>query len=250
MKNLRPLKRQNSHFKRCAFLFLLFNTFFLFGQESEFIRGKLLDAQTQEPIPFATIRLKSRAMGVISNQDGGFRIPKKFEQLGDAIIISCMGYEKREMSLGKLSPEHINIIRLVPGVLELSEAVVSAKKKRPLTARQIVRRAIRNIPENYPQKPFSTIGYYRDYQMEEDQYINLNEAILEVFDEGFNTPDQANTKVRIYDYQENTKFKRDTLPLQPYNYEKWSKVIDKAYLSGYGGNEFTILRIHDAIRNY
>ena len=32
--------------------------------------------------------------------------------------------------------------------------------------------------------------------------------------------------------------------------KKYKKYIDKAYLFNYGGNEFTILRIHDAIRNF
>ncbi|MEX0291344.1 MAG: carboxypeptidase-like regulatory domain-containing protein [Flavobacteriaceae bacterium] len=232
-----------------AFLLLSVNST-IHAQETEFLRGKLLDAQTQEPIPFATIRLKNRAVGVISNQDGGFRIPKKFEQMGDTVVISSMGYFKIELLLTKLSPVDINVLELKPGLFKLSETVVSAKKKRPLTARRIVRRAIRAIPENYPQKPFSTIGYYRDYQLEEQQYINLNEAILEVYDAGFSSVDSATTKVRLFEYKQNLEFERDTLADDPYNYQSLRKVVDNAYLSGHGGNEFTILRVHDAIRNY
>jgi hypothetical protein len=75
---------------------------------------------------------------------------------------------------------------------------------------------------------------------------------LEVFDEGFDTTDSVMTKVKIFDYLENTDFKRDTSALKPYDYQfkAGRKVIDKAFLPSYGGNEFTILRVHDALRNY
>lgn len=229
----------------CLFLFLTPS----WGQQ-EFIRGKLLDDQTGEPVVFATIRIKEKAVGVISNQDGGFRIPKRFQELGDILIISSMGYQQKEISISRLSPEHINIIRLAHGVLELSEAVITAKKKRRLSARRIVKNAIANIERNYPQNPFSTIGYYRDYQLREGNYVNLNEAVLEVFDQGFSRLDSATTKVRIYDYRRNTDFARDTLADDPYDYERLQKIVDNAYLNSYGGNEFSILRVHDALRNY
>ncbi|WP_425236211.1 carboxypeptidase-like regulatory domain-containing protein [Ulvibacterium sp.] len=218
--------------------------------QQEFIQGKLLDAQTGEPVVFATIRVKDRAKGVISNQDGGFRIPTRFKELGDVLIISSMGYQKREIPIGGLSPEHINIIRLTPGVLNLSEAVVTGQKKRKLSARRIVRKALANMERNYPLNTFSTIGYYRDYQLKQGNYVNLNEAVLEVFDQGFSRIDSATTKVRIYDYKRNTDFERDTLAEDPYDYRRLLKIVDNAYLDSYGGNEFSILRVHDAIRNY
>ncbi|RKN79927.1 carboxypeptidase-like regulatory domain-containing protein [Ulvibacterium marinum] len=223
----------------------------LWGQQ-EFIRGKLLDVQTGEPVVFATIRIKGKAVGVISNQDGGFRIPKKFKELGDVLVISSMGYQKKEIPIAGLSSEDINIVRLFQGVLELSEAVVTARKKRRRPSpRRIVRKAIEAIPVNFPQNAFSTIGYYRDYQLnQKNEYINLNEAIIEVFDEGFDELDHKTSQVRIYDYKRNEDFKRYSLAEQRYNYQTQQKVINNAFLPDYGGNEFIILRIHDALRNH
>ncbi len=221
----------------------------IWGQE--FIKGKLLDVQTDEPVVFATIRIKGKAVGVISNQDGSFRIPKKFKELGDVLVISSMGYQKKEIPIVGLSSEDINIVRLFQGVLELSEAVVTAKKKRRLSPTRIVRKAIEAIPVNFPQNAFSTIGYYRDYQLnQENEYINLNEAILEVFDEGFDELDHKTSQVRIYDYKRNEDFERYSLAEQRYNYRTQQKVINNAFLPDYGGNEFIILRIHDALRNH
>ncbi|MBT8185697.1 MAG: carboxypeptidase-like regulatory domain-containing protein [Eudoraea sp.] len=222
------------------------------SQQPEYIIGKLTDAKTQEPIAFASIRIKDRALGIISNTDGSFKIPLRYQEYGDIIEISSMGYQTKEILIQDFSVDELNDVRLQPATLALEEAVVTAEKKKELTARQIVRSAIRSISENYPVEPFSTVGYYRDYQLDSLQYVNLNEAILEVFDEGFDTTDSVTTRVKIYDYLENTDFKRDTLALQSYNYQSKEglKVIDKAYLSSHGGNEFTILRVHDALRNY
>ncbi|MGB5371135.1 MAG: carboxypeptidase-like regulatory domain-containing protein [Flavobacteriaceae bacterium] len=234
---------------RAFTLLLLLSVWSTFGQQ-DFLRGRLLDAQTQEPIPFATVRVKGYALGVISNSDGGFQIPQRFKDLGGDLVISCMGYETREIPLAAFLPDQIAIVRLGPGVLQLSEAVVRAEKKRRLSAIQIVRRAIKAIPENYPMRAFATIGYYRDYQLKKDKYVNLNEAILEVTDLGFGSYDHLSSKVRIYDYQSNKTFAQDFRGKFKYDYKSFNKFIDKAYLYGYGGNEFTILRIHDAIRNY
>lgn len=220
------------------------------GAQGEYLNGRLVDAVTKEPVPFATIAIKGRAVGVITNKDGGFKVPEKFRKIGDTLEISSMGYQTRQLLLSSLTPDEINDIPISPRVLQLQEAILEARKKNPLTAREIVQRAIEVIPDNFPMTPFSTIGYYRDYQLKNDAYINLNEAIFEVFDQGFKALNFETTKVSIYEYRANEDFDRDTLALVPYDYVGYGKVINNAFLSGYGGNEFTILQIHDAIRNY
>ncbi|WP_297694953.1 carboxypeptidase-like regulatory domain-containing protein, partial [uncultured Eudoraea sp.] len=209
------------------------------AQQSEFLYGKVIDAKTKEPIPFATIRILNKAVGVISNDDGGFVIPLKFKEIGEILEISSMGFGAQKIFISALASDQINLIMLLPKAIELQEVTVAAKKRRKLTAFEIVKKSIAAIPGNYPMKSFSTVGYYREYQKKGNRYINLNEAILGVFDEGFNTSDNEFTAVRIYDYRENRDFERDTIALEPYNYINGIKVIDKAFLWNYGGNEFT-----------
>ncbi len=218
--------------------------------QSDFLHGKLIDAQTIEPVVFATVRVKDRAIGVVSNMDGSFRIPEKFKNYGDTLEISSMGYKKRLIAISTLPVGKVQRVYLQPGVFELQETIVRAKRKRRLSARAIVRRAVKNIKNNYPRSPFSTVGYYRDYQLKEDKYINLNEAIMEVYDSGFHQVDSATSKVRIYEYRPNFDFERDSLADNLYDYGSREKIIEDAYLPDYHGNEFSILRVHDAIRNY
>ena len=231
------------------FLWVLLVPFMSFSQD-DFLQGKLIDGHSKEPVSFATVRVKGRAMGVVSNMDGSFRIPQRFKVYNDTLEISSMGYKKRKILISNLPSEGVRRIYLQPSVFELQETVVEAKKKRRLSARAIVRRAIKNILNNYPISPFSSVGYYRDYQLKEESYINLNEAIIEVFDSGFHEVDSSTSKARIYEYKQNLDFERDELADNPYNYVNRQKIIENAYLPDYHGNEFSILRVHDAIRNY
>jgi len=145
----------------------------------------------------------------------------------------------------------VNLIYLKETIEELSEVVVSASKNRAKrSAKEIVRLALEKIPQNFPFKPFSYVGYYRDYQLKDGTYLNLNEAVLAVFDKGFGFEDLKSTRVRIYRYKENPDFLRDALAAKPYDYVNRSKIITHATLDGQGGNEYTILRLHNAIRNY
>ncbi|PKA97154.1 carboxypeptidase-like protein [Flavobacteriaceae bacterium MAR_2009_75] len=239
---------------RALFIVLLLQLFGAcfssFAEESEFLRGRVYDSQTGEAIVFATVRIKGRAKGVITNMDGGFRLPHHLIDKGDSIQVTSMGYEKKDLAIQRLSASDINIIRLSASAISLNEAVVRAKRKRKLTANQILYRAIKNIPKNYPNSAYTIKGYYRDYQLDSLGYLNLNEAFLEVFDQGFNEIDSATTKTRIFDYVQNTEFRRDDLAAKPYDYENYQKIVNKAFLPSYGGNEFLILRIHDPIRNY
>ena len=192
-------------------LLVLFCVFSILSSSAQdgYITGELYDYKTNEPIPFATIRVKDYAIGVISNLDGGFRIPLKFKEYGQVLEISSMGYLTKEVSLSSLSVERINVVRMTPGILALNEVVVEGKvkkRKKIFSARQIIEEAIENIPRNYPMDPFSTVGYYRDYQFENNQYLNLNEAILEVFDKGYGTIDPVSTKTLIYDLKQMIRY--------------------------------------------
>lgn len=143
------------------------------AQQSEFLYGKVIDAETKEPIPFATIRIQNKAIGVISNDDGGFSIPLKFKEIGEILEITSMGFGARKILISELASEQINLIMLLPKAIELQEVAVAAKKRRKLTAFEIVKKSIAAIPGNYPVNSFSTVGYYRDYQKKKKE-INIS----------------------------------------------------------------------------
>jgi len=218
------------------------------------LQAKLIDDNTNKAIPFATIRVmqgKQVVGGVISNGNGDFQIPTRYHSVMDSIEITCIGYSNKVIKKNQLYDNRVNVIRLKAASVQLQEFVVSAHKRK-LTANKIIELAIQNIPKNCPTNPFSYVAYYRDYQKEEKEYVNLNEAIIGVFDDGFNENDFSSTQLKLYKYRRNKDFRRDSITALAYdnNSLRGNKFIPTATVFSFGGNELSLLRIHDAIRNY
>jgi len=237
--------------KKIVFLIFIFQAAISLGQDLNFIYGKVLDSKTGAPLAFASIVQKDKSVGLITNDDGSFKIPKEYELAKVTLVISFIGYYPKEIKVTELNKYDVNIIKLVERAESLNEIVIKSTSK-PLSAKQIVGKAIKNIKNNYPFQPFSYVGYYRDYQKnEKNTYLNMNEAILQVYDPGFGHEDYLATKTNIFKYSKNDNFPENVAASQPYDYSGRTKTIDKVSL-GYlskNANEFILLRIHDAIRN-
>ncbi len=250
------LKRTIVHFPRKSalliFLIITFNTNVVFPQAKEYINGKIINSNDNNPVPFASVRLKKNQLGVYANADGDFRIVNNPAFRTDSIVITCIGYRRISIAYDDLKRTDINIIRLSQAVYGLEEVKIVAKRRIPGPA-VLIERAIRRIARNYPVRPFSYIAYYRDYQKEEGNYINMNEAIVQGLDDGFKSLSTHN-KYRLLDFRKNNEFPR--LNISPYynldhdyDLNNGSKFIPNATLGDQNGNELFILMVHDAIRN-
>lgn len=224
----------------------------LFSQSSNFIYGKVLDSKTKEPLPFASIILQNNNLGVISNLEGDFRIANKTLFHSDSLIISFIGYKDFSIPIKKLMKNETNTILLIPISINITEVNIVASAKK-IDSKSIIKRAIKNIPANYPEKPFNYISYYRDYQRRDKKYYNLNEAIIQTLDSGVQIASTEN-RYRLLDFKQNTDFDRFELPtyydsLVSPN-ENANKFIKFGTLPDQGGNELFILMNHDPVRNF
>jgi len=246
--------------KKNFFVLLFFLTVVLFSysQNSKEILCKVLDIETKIPVSFATIKFEGEQNGVIADEDGEFRLPKDYKVSNKNIVISSIGFETLKLSVITLKDGTVNIIYLKPKVEALSTVLVtgnskSGEKSKGLTAKTIVKNAIGRIPTNYPNSAHSYISYYRDYQLIKNNYYNLNEAILESFDAGFNTDKYSNRQnvTALYSYNLNREFYQDSLLLNSiYGKSKSISEGDFAKLGTEIQNELEILNIHNPIRNY
>ena len=148
--------------------------------------------------------------GTHADFNGNFEIPLRYKKTG-IIRISSIGYKTKEIKLSELKEKITNIIYLTTSNNSLNEVVIktSRKNKKQLLAKQIVRKAIENILDNYPTDAHSYIGYYRDYQQpvgdsyqktikskQPIKYLNVQEAILESFDDGVDS-DKLKSKKNV-----------------------------------------------------
>ncbi|WP_299362569.1 carboxypeptidase-like regulatory domain-containing protein [Winogradskyella sp.] len=243
-------------------LIALLSLFSSKAQEKDQLLIRVIASDTKQPISYATIRFGDTQKGVVANEGGDFKLPLDFKLDNKTIIISSIGFETLAISVGNFFSHKVNEVYLKPKVEELEAVLILSERKNttkgnelndPTTAKEIVRNAIANIPENYPNQPHSYIGYYRDYQVVNNDYYNLNEGILESFDAGFNTNKYAykDNNTALYSYNLNTNFNLDTLLLNSiYGKSKSIATDNSAKLGREIQNELEILNTHNPIRNF
>ena len=224
----------------------------IYCQQPDYIRGKVIDSKTSQPVPYATVRLKNSQVGVISNAEGDFRILNKPVFQSDSLIVSCIGFHRLSVAFSALKTG-MNNLKLEPYIYSLKEVRVTARKKR-LSPEIIIARVLRNIKKDNPDIPFSYVSYYRDYQKDSINYLNLNEAIIQTLDRGFAYPSDSN-RYRLLAFKKNMDFTR--MSMTPYydlpesdHSDVWFKRIPHAMVGDQYGNELFILLVHDAIRNF
>lgn len=93
------------------------------------IKGKVLDKETNEPIPFANVFIKDFGIGVSTDLDGKFSlsIPDSLSKYNLTLKINFLGYESIEFSninLQMLSKE--NVYFLKPGEQVIMGALVNS----------------------------------------------------------------------------------------------------------------------------
>ena len=220
----------------------------LFAQPSPTFEAKVIDTGNNA-VPFASVRLTLNGTGVITNADGSFQIPAREPFLTDTLVITCIGFKTLRMPMNRLKVGTLNVIKLQSLSVELPTVEIRTSKTGRLTGKKIVAAAINQLEYNCPTGPFAYIAYYRDYQIKNGSYINMNEAIVKVDDKGFLTDDQANTKLELVEYKANGNFPIDAFARQPYD-NRDQKFIPHAYLNNFAGNELATLMIHDPIRNH
>ncbi len=221
---------------------------------------ELQDSNSGEPISFATIRFDGSNRGLIADYNGQFRIPQITAEDISFLVITSIGYVKLKVSLNTLSTTELNVLKMAPQTEALDAVILKSerpkflldkvKKNKQLLASDIVRKAVYAIPVNLDDKPHAYIGYYRDYQIIDEKYFNLNEGILEQFDGGIyskKVEDSVNQSA-FYSFKTNRNFNVDEYYTTAYN--EVTKYIQNADILPYGGNEFTLLNVHNAIRNY
>lgn len=130
-----------------------------FGAYSQNKTATIIDAISGESIPYANIKIGILSNN-ISNSDGKFNVPASLENETTKIEITYIGYETQKLTFNQLEQQQF-IVKLVPGVYELSDVDVSNKKE---DVNAIMAKVKANLKENYatPTTPFSSTIFVRE----------------------------------------------------------------------------------------
>lgn len=147
------------------------------------ISAKVVDRETKEPLPFASVGLKNKPIGTITNLLGEFDFHIPIEFRNDVLVINMLGYLPYEDPAWTVT-NNVTIIEMVKSTQFLDEVVVSDS----LRGGEILSIALGRITQNYPMKPFLLDGFYRDIKEVGGTYVSLLEAAVKIFDEDYQAP--------------------------------------------------------------
>ncbi len=146
----------------------------LLEDEQILIEGRILDLETKMNLPFVNIGIKSKSIGTISNENGGFLLKVKRSMLNDTIAFSYMGYKSNYIVIKDYIPN--SDIYLEPNVIPLQEVVI-----RSTDPKSLIRYAIQSRKDNYSNNASLLRCFYREVLTRNKRYKMYTEGLLDVY---------------------------------------------------------------------
>ena len=113
-------------FLTCLFSLGIFTS--VFGQLT--IKGKVLQQNSNTPIPYTNIGVLNSYFGTISNSDGSFSIKIPASHLEETLLFSAIGYKKKSIDVNSFTSDKEIIIYLIEKEIVLDEVVIFASGKK------------------------------------------------------------------------------------------------------------------------
>ena len=126
--------------------------------QKKIISGRVLDAETDLALPFASISFNDYSNGSVSNSEGVYVIDIAADRLGDSLYFSYMGYETLGISVKSLLME--GSVWLRSAQINLTEIPVYSQT---LNALAIIKLVEKNFPKNHPQVNQLQHLFYHNY---------------------------------------------------------------------------------------
>jgi hypothetical protein len=139
------------------------------------LSGKVVDAETSEPLPFAAVGISHRGRGIVTNNNGDFILKITNECLNDTLSVSYVGYVDRRIPVRSL-PGNIMTINMERDFIPIPEIIIRAQD--PVL---IIGKAISSVASNYGTTPVLLTGFYREgvYRKKEPQIYS--EAVVQIY---------------------------------------------------------------------
>jgi hypothetical protein len=135
------------------------------------ISGKIIDKLTGKSLPYASISIKNKNIGVISNINGLYtiKIPAKYKN--DTLIISYLGYAYKTYGINNIKG-NLNVV-LTPVNRTLQEITVSGN-----SCKDLIKKAISDFSKNYFSNAYSFEAFYRESVKKDKKIMVYSEALL------------------------------------------------------------------------
>lgn len=172
---------------RFIILFLIATSCYSFGQ-SKTIEGVVIDAKSKAALAFATIGIKGTTVGTATNSEGRFMLSIPGIFADSVLFCSYMGYKNFEIEIHAVS-------KRIMISLDLDTFTLDEIEIRPWQPWDYIWKAMQKIPDNYPQNPYMTSGYYSEYISENGVFLKFTEGITETYNPSYSDTLESQSKV-------------------------------------------------------
>lgn len=139
------------------------------------IRGRILDENSRTPLPFATVGIKDRATGIITNSDGVFTLKLSEDDINSQIFVSHIGFLTQSIPVKLFQNDKVDIL-LETDYISIQEVMI--RYYDPVV---IVNAAREKIVDNYSDEPVYLLNFYREGVMRSNRFINYSEALFQIY---------------------------------------------------------------------
>lgn len=202
-----------------------------FSQNTHTIKGRVIDASTGDPIPFANVAIAATTSGTTTNFDGFYTL--QYTPPADSLLVTYVGYGTKSKPINDTLVEQTIDFQLSPGTLQLREVKILAGEN---PAFAILRKIVDAKKKNNAE--YLSAYEYESYNKIQIDMDNLTEKlrkrkaiqkmahVVEKYDEIKGEDGQTIIPIFISESVSNVYFRNDP--------RKKKEVIQKTKISGVG----------------
>jgi hypothetical protein len=173
-----------------------------------YITGLIIDDETLEALPYATIGLKNTGRGTVSNLTGEFGLKITPDLISDTLFISYLGYYNRDVPVRQVIGNNFTI-PMKREFISIPEIII-----RNQIPQEVISRVRHAIAQNYGNTPAYLTGFYREGVMKKNELQTYSEAVLQIYKSSY-SGSLLSDQIKVFKSRkiENTD-RRDTLAVR------------------------------------
>ena len=180
------------------------------------LQGKVRDAETGEPLPYASIYVPA-GRGTLTNAEGNFSLSVGSQ---DVLTFSFIGYEKLKLKATNVP----RVVKLKPFARDLKEVVVV-----PVDEWDVVKQVINNMKKDFSKHKAEKQGYFMRTWMKDKWDSNLIECFMAALSASNLREEETFSGI----YGMNSKGDSSRMKLYFTNIQKMTEIGPSCFMSDY-----------------
>ncbi len=153
------------------------------------VSGLVVEHESGQPLPYATIAIEGKPRGTVSNSDGFFSMAITDDLIYDTLTVSYLGFINRSIPVYEALGNNFTI-KMFRDYIPIPEIIIRSQ-----IPQELIKKAVEAIPDNYGTTPASMWGFYREGIMKRKEIQLFSEAVLKIYKAAYGTSMQDQVKV-------------------------------------------------------